>query len=67
MTALQKEGKRMFTTIYNSDEGGIENEVEQAKERVQTKNEMSMHHRFCLLHLQTDSCRTPQFHTPQSV
>ena len=34
MKALQKEGKRMFTTIYNSDEGGIENEVEQAKERV---------------------------------
>ena len=67
MTALKKEGKRMFTTIYNSDEGGIENEVEQAKERVQTKNEMSMHQRFCLLHLQTDSCRTPQFHTSQSV
>jgi len=67
MIALQKEGKRMFRTIYNSDEGGIENEVEQAKERVQTKNEMSMHQRFCLLHLQTDSCHTPQFHTPQSV
>jgi len=54
-TVLQKDRLRMFRTIYNINEGGIENEVEEARDRVRTKIEMSMNQRCCSLHLQTDS------------